>query len=95
MGDDENVHGMKKFARPQSAFLRWLGHGFSPVLDILRDALQALAGCLRSGRNFFDGGKHVGIVHLLADFLEKRMNLGKNEKQLAANARMQEEFFVE
>src|SRR5208282_1780959 len=86
---------MKKSARPRSALLCRLGHLFAANLNVLRNALQTLAGGFRPGGYFLDVSEGFGIVHFLAKFFEKGMNLGENEKHFAAATRLQKEFLVE
>src|SRR5208282_1902404 len=94
MRGDENVPRITE-CRLRSALLRRLGQRFAASLNILRDALQTLAGQLRPGRYFLDVRKGVGIAGLLAKFLKKRMDLGENEEHFAAAARLQKELFAE
>src|SRR5208337_3321997 len=95
MGGGENVHSLKKSDQLRSALLRRLGQRFAPILNILRDAFQTLAGQLRPGGNLLNIRKRLGVVHLFPEFLQEGMNLGENEKHFAANAGLKEEFFVD
>jgi len=70
--------GRKTLAARRSGFLRRFGQRFATLLNILRDALQALASELRSGDYFLDVAEGIRIVGLLAKFLEEGMNLGEN-----------------
>src|SRR5271155_1106782 len=85
----------KRRAALRSALLRRFGQRFAALLNILRDALQAPASDLRPGNYFLDVAEGIGIVGLLAKFLNEGMDLGENEEHFAATARLQKEFFIE
>src|SRR3981189_2784212 len=95
MGGDEHVPRIMKSVRLRSALLRRLGQRFAPILNILRDALQTLAGGFRSRGYFFDIGEGVGIVGFLSKFFKERMDLGENEEHFSATTRLQKEVFFE
>src|ERR1700674_591705 len=95
MGGDEYVPRIMKSARLRSALLRRLGQRFAPILNILRNAFQTLAGGSRPGGYFFDISEGVGIVGFLSKFFEERSDLGENEEHFSATARLQKEFFME
>src|SRR5215472_6745454 len=63
-------------------------------LDSLDHELEAIPAPFGAGDGGFDFFEGLGIVELLAQFLDEGMNLGVDEKHLAAESGSEEQFFV-
>src|ERR1035437_174393 len=72
-----------------------LGALLAHHLHALDRELQAVPAPFRVRNDLLDVEEHLGIAHLLAQFLQEGMDLGEDEKHFTAERRLQEQVFIQ